>query len=181
MSESDAPGELGLVQRLVNTLDVETGEDRLTAPGGVARFADANGVELPGVTASQLGELREALRAVLLCHAGAEPPPGGLADLTRMLREAPLVVRPAPDGRVELVPAPGVRGVAALTARVAAAVAVGEVSGQWRRLKACHATECAWAYYDRSPAGRRRWCSMSVCGSRAKMRSYRDRRRAAGE
>ncbi|NEC67457.1 CGNR zinc finger domain-containing protein, partial [Streptomyces sp. SID9727] len=26
------------------------------------------------------------------------------------------------------------------------------------------------------PAGRRRWCSMSVCGARAKMRAYRARR-----
>nr|WP_209311358.1 CGNR zinc finger domain-containing protein [Streptomyces spiramenti] len=170
-----------MVQRLVNTLDVETGDDGLAAPDGVARFADANGVELPGVTASQLVELREGLRAALLRHAGAEPPADGLAVLTRMLRDAPLVVRLGADGRAALAAAPGVHGVGAVTARVAAAIAVGEVTGEWRRLKACHATDCAWAYYDRSPAGRRRWCSMSVCGSRAKMRSYRDRQRATEE
>ncbi|MFE7121750.1 CGNR zinc finger domain-containing protein, partial [Streptomyces sp. NPDC057654] len=32
---------------------------------------------------------------------------------------------------------------------------------------------CQWVFYDRSPAGRGRWCSMAVCGSRAKMRAYR--------
>lgn len=179
MSESDAPGELGLVQRLVNTLDVETGRDELAATGGPAGFAAAHGLDLSGVAPADLVELREGLRAALLDHAGAQAPAGGLAALGTLLGRAPLVVRLEPGGRAVLTAAPGARGIAALTARVAAAVAVGEVSGEWRRLKACHAADCAWAYYDRSPAGRRRWCSMSVCGSRAKMRSYRDRRRSA--
>ncbi|WP_280641204.1 CGNR zinc finger domain-containing protein, partial [Streptomyces afghaniensis] len=47
------------------------------------------------------------------------------------------------------------------------------VAGTWTRLKACEAADCLWAYYDRSPAGRGRWCSMQVCGARAKMRRYR--------
>ncbi|NED12274.1 CGNR zinc finger domain-containing protein, partial [Streptomyces sp. SID9124] len=63
-----------------------------------------------------------------------------------------------------------------LTARIAAAVAAASADGTWARLKACEAADCHWAYYDRSPAGRRRWCSMSVCGARAKMRTYRARR-----
>ncbi|NED72902.1 CGNR zinc finger domain-containing protein, partial [Streptomyces sp. SID9944] len=49
------------------------------------------------------------------------------------------------------------------------------VAGTWTRLKACEAADCHWAYYDRSPAGRGRWCSMRVCGARAKMRRYRAR------
>jgi predicted RNA-binding Zn ribbon-like protein len=64
-------------------------------------------------------------------------------------------------------------GAASLTARVAVAVAEALVAGTWLRLKACEAPTCLWAYYDRSPAGRGRWCSMSVCGARAKMRRYR--------
>ncbi|MDX3067990.1 CGNR zinc finger domain-containing protein, partial [Streptomyces sp. ND04-05B] len=43
----------------------------------------------------------------------------------------------------------------------------------WQRLKGCGAPDCHWAYFDRSPAGRGRWCSMQVCGARAKMRRYR--------
>lgn len=65
---------------------------------------------------------------------------------------------------------------AGLTARVAAAIAAAAADGTWARLKACEAEDCQWAYYDRSPAGRRRWCSMSVCGARAKMRTYRAKR-----
>ncbi|HCA85446.1 MAG TPA: hypothetical protein DEQ61_08115, partial [Streptomyces sp.] len=66
-------------------------------------------------------------------------------------------------------------GAAAFTARVAAAIAAATADGSWLRLKACEADNCRWAYYDRSPAGRSRWCTMQVCGSRAKMRAYRRR------
>ncbi|WP_199844976.1 CGNR zinc finger domain-containing protein, partial [Streptomyces scabiei] len=52
-------------------------------------------------------------------------------------------------------------------------VAEALTAGTWQRLKACEAPDCHWAYYDRSPAGRGRWCSMQVCGARAKMRRYR--------
>jgi predicted RNA-binding Zn ribbon-like protein len=38
------------------------------------------------------------------------------------------------------------------------------------------APNCALLYLDRSRARRRRWCQMEICGSRAKMTSYRRRR-----
>ncbi len=79
-------------------------------------------------------------------------------------------------GAASLVPA----DASALTARVAAAIAEAIVAGTWLRLKACEAVTCHWAYYDRSPAGRSRWCDMGVCGARAKMRAYRARKAAPG-
>ncbi|WP_199853793.1 CGNR zinc finger domain-containing protein [Plantactinospora sp. BB1] len=36
---------------------------------------------------------------------------------------------------------------------------------------------CRWLHYDRSPAGRSRWCTMGICGSRATMRVHRQRAR----
>ncbi|CAM5648096.1 hypothetical protein SHIRM173S_08180 [Streptomyces hirsutus] len=70
----------------------------------------------------------------------------------------------------------------ALLSRVATAVAEGVAAGTWIRLKACEAADCHWAYYDRSPAGRGRWCSMQVCGARARCaataRSGRSRSRS---
>lgn len=39
------------------------------------------------------------------------------------------------------------------------------------RIKACPPDEgCGWLFYDDSKNNSRRWCSMQVCGSRAKMR-----------
>jgi predicted RNA-binding Zn ribbon-like protein len=39
------------------------------------------------------------------------------------------------------------------------------------RLRACPG--CGWLFLDTSRNGGRRWCSMSMCGSREKMRRYR--------
>ncbi|GGZ16951.1 CGNR zinc finger domain-containing protein [Streptomyces poonensis] len=164
MSErSPAPGGLALVQSLVNTLDVETGADSLDTAEGRAPFG-LTADDLPGAR-----ELRESLRAALLAHAG-HPPHRAVTPLGELLSGAPLLVTVGTeDGSAALVPADG----HSLLSRVAAAVAEALVAGTWLRLKACEAADCLWAYYDRSPAGRGRWCSMQVCGARAKMRRYR--------
>ncbi|HEV3001667.1 MAG TPA: CGNR zinc finger domain-containing protein [Solirubrobacteraceae bacterium] len=49
------------------------------------------------------------------------------------------------------------------------------------RVRECDGTNCGWLFLDTSKAGRRRWCSMEVCGNRAKARRYRasGRRRGA--
>ncbi|MGW1226414.1 CGNR zinc finger domain-containing protein [Streptomyces sp. NPDC001515] len=168
MNERDsAPGGLALVEALVNTLDVETGADTLDTADGRAAFALAE----PDVPAARA--LREALRAACLAHAGHRPDDAALRALDGLLAEAPLRVAVDGAGGAALRPAEEPPG---LTARVAAAVAAAAADGTWARLKACEAADCRWAYYDRSPAGRRRWCSMSVCGARAKMRAYRARR-----
>ncbi|GAA3978289.1 MULTISPECIES: CGNR zinc finger domain-containing protein [Streptomyces] len=160
MSErSPAPGGLALIQSLVNTLDIESGVDSL----GRAEFGLTED-ELPAAR-----ELRESLRAALLAHAG-HPPHRTVTPLGELLARAPVVVTvDAGDGSAALAPA----DEGPLLSRVAAAVAQALVEGTWTRLKACEAVDCHWAYYDRSPAGRGRWCSMQVCGARAKMRRYR--------
>ena len=45
------------------------------------------------------------------------------------------------------------------------------------RVRRCPGSNCGWLFLDRS--GRRKWCSMDTCGSRAKMRRLYARRRAA--
>ncbi|NDZ78570.1 CGNR zinc finger domain-containing protein [Streptomyces sp. SID10853] len=158
-----APGGLALVEALVNTVSLDTGEDRLAAEFG-----------LSGAALADAQELREALRAACLAHAGRDMPPGRSVTLTRLLSRAPLLLSVDEKGTAALVPA----DAASLASRVAVAVATAVTEGTWQRLKACEAEDCHWAYYDRSPAGRSRWCTMAVCGSRAKMRSYRARRTA---
>ena len=44
------------------------------------------------------------------------------------------------------------------------------------RVRQCPGRDCGWLFLDTS--GRRRWCSMSTCGSREKMRRMYERRRA---
>lgn len=158
-----APGGLALVEALVNTLDLESGADRLDTPEGRAELGVAER------DLAEVRELRESLRAVCLAHAG-HAPHREVTPLGRLLARAPLLVAvDERDGSAVLAPVDD----GPLLSRVAAAVAEALAARTWLRLKSCELPECHWAYYDRSPAGKRRWCSMSVCGARAKMRRYR--------
>jgi predicted RNA-binding Zn ribbon-like protein len=53
--------------------------------------------------------------------------------------------------------------------------------GTWSRLKACLADTCQWAFYDQSKNRSAHWCSMAVCGNRAKARAYRNRHAKRGK
>jgi len=48
------------------------------------------------------------------------------------------------------------------------------------RLRICASETCSARFYDRSPAGRRRWCQMATCGNQAKARAFRARGRERG-
>jgi predicted RNA-binding Zn ribbon-like protein len=176
MSEQ-APGELELVRAFVNTREVELNTDELDSPGALRAWLADRGVL--SATAAQPTEqdlahaieLRETLRAILRAnHDGGMDERAG-AELERVARRAQLSVRFAPDARVEPL-ADGVDGaLGAVLARVA--VAMGD--GTWRRLKACAAEDCQWAFYDSSRNRSGVWCTMRTCGNRAKVRSYRER------
>lgn len=184
-----APEPLRLVQDLVNTVDLEEGADALRTPADLASWARGRGLTPPhrrerdaGFDAEGLARiltLREALRAVCTAHAGADVPPAALRELDGLLRGAPLRLAVDAAGGATVRPAEALAGADALTAAVAAAIAAAAADGTWPRLKACAADTCRWVYYDRSPAGRSRWCSMAICGSRAKMRTYRRSRTGA--
>jgi predicted RNA-binding Zn ribbon-like protein len=47
------------------------------------------------------------------------------------------------------------------------------------RIRICASQTCSARFYDRSPAARRRWCSMALCGNEAKARRHRERSRGA--
>jgi predicted RNA-binding Zn ribbon-like protein len=49
------------------------------------------------------------------------------------------------------------------------------VSADRARVEACPGEDCGWLFVNRS--GRRRWCTMSTCGNRAKARRFADRHR----
>jgi predicted RNA-binding Zn ribbon-like protein len=46
------------------------------------------------------------------------------------------------------------------------------------RIRICASETCSARFYDRSPAGRRRWCSMRACGNEAKVRRHRERQKS---
>jgi len=171
--------DVELVSSFVNTLEKNTSrpdEESLDSPEALRSWMDER-----GIPAGDLGprdvvraiEFREAMRLLLMANNGAELSPGTLREL-RDASDAGLIrVEVHDDGQAYARPAKA--GVTALFARLLAAVADIQCAGTWDRLKACAAEDCQWAFYDSSRNHSRTWCSMEVCGNRAKTRAYRAR------
>jgi predicted RNA-binding Zn ribbon-like protein len=68
-------------------------------------------------------------------------------------------------------------GVAGAIGLVLGLTAESMLDGTWTRLKVCPGDDCGWAFFDHSRNQTGRWCSMSVCGGRAKAKSHYNRRR----
>ena len=52
------------------------------------------------------------------------------------------------------------------------------LSSDLQRVGQCKDDFCSWLFVDASRNGRRCWCSMQLCGNRARVRSYRSRQSA---
>jgi len=176
-----APGRLELVRRFLNTRDIEHQIDALETSRGAHRWLVAHSLIRRNARVTdrdRLGliELRESLRALAHSHNGYPLAREELVRLNRQAANASIgaVFRGSDD--VQLVRGKGdVRdAVSALLAIVCDSIR----DGTWSRLKACRDVEtCGWAFYDQSRNRVGTWCSMSVCGNRAKTRAYRDRHR----
>jgi predicted RNA-binding Zn ribbon-like protein len=175
-----APRPLYLVQRFVNSVDVESGEDELASPEALRDwFVERGLMEGPvSVTAADLRravDVREGLRALLRQNNGLPLDEGRVERLDRAVRRAGVRVRFVPGQDPELVPdAEGVNGA---IARLMAIVAAAVEQGRWERLKACPREECEWAFYDKSKNRSGRWCTMESCGNIEKAKAFRARRR----
>ena len=51
------------------------------------------------------------------------------------------------------------------------------VHGELDRVRECAADDCGWLFIDTTRNRSRRWCSMQTCGNRAKVSSFRARKR----
>jgi predicted RNA-binding Zn ribbon-like protein len=176
-----APGRLRTVQAFVNTLDIEESTDELASTAALTAWLTGAGLldsaESEPARESDLRlalDLRESLRGVLRAHAGHGPPRDPASGLGTIAARLPVRLEASPEGRIAPVPAGS--GVTAALTRVVLVAVEAEALGTWSRLKACGADDCQWAFYDRSPTRNGCWCSMQICGARAKSRAYRERR-----
>jgi predicted RNA-binding Zn ribbon-like protein len=173
-----APGRLALLQAFVNTLDIEHGTDELGSPAGLDSWLRSVGLPDDKVAPADLAlavDLREALRGVLRTHVGRKPPavaepPARLAEIASSMQAR---IAAAADGSLRVVAAE--QGNQPALAELLLIAAESRTLGTWGRLKVCSADDCQWAFYDRSPTRSGCWCSMQICGSRAKARAYRSR------
>jgi len=150
-----------LIVRFLNTLDVEAGTDELAGIEGWTSWLSAQG--LSGCFGPQdsgalerARELRGDMRALAVGEQHAQRRPFDIQVAVTV------------DGTVELSAPTAVGFLAAAAAKVA-------IEERIDRVKICPADNCLWAFYDTSRNRSRQWCSMQVCGNRAKARAHRER------
>jgi predicted RNA-binding Zn ribbon-like protein len=138
----------------------ETGHDEIARS---LRPRDLDGVR----------ELREALRAVFEARSAAR----AVSILNPMLRDAPAVPQLVEvAGSLTLRISPEARGLAALRARLPAALARHLADQGISRVGTCASPPCECAFIDHTRGATRRYCC-APCNDRAAARLYRQRRR----
>jgi len=178
-----APDELDHIRQFVNTLDLDSLEDKLAEPATAAAWFESRGLlpETEVLTAADVRQaqaMREAIRKLLLAHNSAPLDAAAVDAVNNAAKSAELVVRFDDHGDAELVPVrPGIDGA---LGRLTAIVYRSMSEGTWERLKACPEDKCEWAFYDWSKNRSATWCDMATCGNRAKARAYRQRRQRGG-
>jgi predicted RNA-binding Zn ribbon-like protein len=161
--------------------------ETLVCPEDLAEWLVAAGVaETPlRVKPALLQEarrLREAIDDAVVAQLAGEPvPAAALKTIDGWLADAALPRHLRIDEHGAPVLGPAAPGDPARHALARVALDAAEVLGtaERDRLRICASASCSARFYDRSPAGKRRWCSMRSCGNAAKARRHRERQRAA--
>jgi predicted RNA-binding Zn ribbon-like protein len=73
------------------------------------------------------------------------------------------------------------RSADALLIPIAHSMAEFVCTDDFTDVKSCEGHNCTLMFVDRTHARGRRWCSMAVCGNRAKAQAHRDRAKEAGK
>jgi predicted RNA-binding Zn ribbon-like protein len=184
------PDELAHLYDFANSLDLRhfthhgaahVPGDELTGTRELGAWMSARGLSRPGdkITPAMLQTalaLRAGVRAYLECEpAERRNNKDVLRALDRVIRPFPLVVEAGDGGGIKLRPArdDALAGLASIVAELHN----GAASGALDRLKTCASEQCRRVFFDRSKPGSRRWCVSTLCGNRAKTRTYRERHR----
>ncbi|WP_407636582.1 CGNR zinc finger domain-containing protein [Hoyosella subflava] len=169
-----------LLQRFVNTRSLMRNVDHLASSRSFAEWLDELGYGLANAPLEpeeleRLLRLRETLRTILVAHTRGTAPQmeSAIAELNRILDRVPLHVSFSSAGQPQLAPRSAT--LKGFEERLVAGAVWAVHAGIWERLKVCANKDCGWAFYDRSKNRSGSWCDMDMCGSRAKMRSYRQR------
>jgi predicted RNA-binding Zn ribbon-like protein len=168
-----------LIKAFANTIDLQDRTDELAERRQAAQWLADRGlldgpVRLGATDHSDLLALRGGVRDAL----GVD---GSSSVEMRRAAEAVLCELPlqAGLGGSAIMPSPALRGVRRAMAALCVAWSELAVTGEVAHLKRCADDTCGWVFWDVSRNNSRRWCTMRVCGNRAKARAYAARQREA--
>jgi predicted RNA-binding Zn ribbon-like protein len=180
-----APPPLRLVQQFLNTRSLMRKFDLLDTQQSFRAWYEGATGSVPNWVPDEeslehFTSLREALRAGLLMRSSASPEEAASVgeELTQLVAPDALQINFSACAEPRLVPRwEGARGFEGMLLKAAVDA---HCRGTWHRLKVCASEECRWAFYDNSKNRSAAWCDMAICGARAKMRTYRQRRHPNG-
>ncbi len=167
-----APPHLASLQDLLNTVNLESGEDELSAQafGG---WSAARGVgDADEADRTRLQAFREDLRTWVGSRDAQVPDAVAAAVDAAGLRVEVV------DGELRTTSA---AAFGRLVADVVEGVRVARRDDDWQRFKVCSRGTCRWAFYDHSRNNSSRWCASSICGAREKSRRAYRRRVGPGQ
>jgi predicted RNA-binding Zn ribbon-like protein len=138
--------------------------------------------------AAQVRELRDWFRSFVRQHKGTPLTAADLSELDRLnqLLErdemyAQLVARQAGEGSGLAVESlRRWRSPESLLQPIGAALAMLLTQEDFSYIKACEGPACTLLFADHTRGHTRRWCSMDICGNRAKQAAHRSRRKEQG-
>jgi hypothetical protein len=190
-----APGGLGLVQDLLNTIasgvpqqpdllaDLKSAQTWVNI--ATARLSAATGQPVPAVVLDdpglqELRAFRDELHDEVAARGHAVPEPGDAVPRPTgtgpaVPRTASATLRLGEDGSVHVEP----RGTGwqLLISLVLAALFEAQWADTRRRIKTCRNPRCRVAFYDRSRNNSGVWHSVRICGYPANLRAHRARQR----
>jgi predicted RNA-binding Zn ribbon-like protein len=178
-----APDDLELVRSFLSLHDHEQGNPDGMPPSleSLRWWLRSRDLLVPGdaVRDQDLAwalRVRDALTSKVRETMGAERDTEATEFLNRAAEETGLrVCFGCSDGDPIHVEASGVRGA---IGRILGSAFLAELDGRWERFGICHDPGCTAVFYDRSKNKSGKWCSMSSCGNRAKVRAFRARQAA---
>lgn len=127
--------------------------------------------------AAQARALREWFRQLLEEHAASgfvDLTQAELAPLNALLARTPIQTQVKAARPLSLSQTPADTPEAAL-APLVHAIAHFLTHADPKRVRQCEGPSCTLWFRDTSKSNRRRWCSMAVCGNRAKVAGFRAR------
>lgn len=162
----------------------ESSWDCLADDAGALAWLKAAGLLAPDFDASVAGlaTMAQSLRAAAgrLIDLNKPRDPRDFDEANRIL-EAGRPVRTLAQGEgdnVVLLEQRRDDSAASLLEPVATALVQLLVQGDVRQIRQCEAHDCTLRFLDITKSGRRRWCSMAVCGNRMKVAAFRARKDA---
>lgn len=155
---------------------------RLVPADELQALGDSAGPGELDAIATQARSLREWFRAFVVKHKGKPIPAKALRELEPLnkllARDEAYRQIAAVDGGLTLGEFRRWRSPEALLLPIAQAMADLVCKEDFTYVKACEGPACTLLFVDKTKGHARRWCSMAICGNRAKQAAHRSRSKA---